>query len=873
MVVQVAFSSSQSRMGKVGTDMFGGNFLIDRDRMGQGTYDDAVRALNLSNLRYPGGSITEWYFDINDPDKARVWAPERGEYRDLLPLSDFLSQSASLGVGVNLVIPTGALLGNGAIGLRQPLGSAYADVKRYVSDVLAGKYGDADITTIEIGNEYWLSGEMTDDEYAAVASVVAEAAQAAIDDHRASGAAPEGWVEPEIAVQVGQYGAFSTEPGIAQNETIMASLSNGAAQAIDAVVVHYYTWGSYAELENFEYFFDRLDTWEYNGRFEGIEYHVTEWNAANGRSAEQGLKQASTLVWMFSEMVAQGVDAAYVWPVQQNTLNKLTGNEGDPVLSIAGETFRLLSESVAGKTLVRHEDLGDAGDVFVYEKGAETVVFVNSRKAQTEAFTLDLKALGVAGQFYWTTELGSDGKPGDAFAQPVLTISAGVPNAAASATFDIGAYGVLRITFLDAGQDGAAVDRPDVYDGSAGRDVIRGSAAGDVLQGLGGADEITGGVGRDRLNGGDGNDRIHAGNQADVIVGGAGNDVVHGGRGADVAHLGEGNDTYNESLQSGPTGADTAYGGAGHDRLNGGGGADVLNGGSGADRLSGGRGADRLEGEAGNDLLQGNDGGDRLFGGAGDDVIHGGGGNDRIRAGSGDDLVRAGYGRDVVDLGTGDDTFLGSAEDGRRGIDVVYGGAGNDTLTAYGGADRLFGEDGHDKLAGGTGDDRLDGGRGGDEIWGGDGDDTLLGRGGNDNLRGGAGADVLRGHDGRDVLRGDAGDDHILGNAGVDVLDGWTGNDILSGGDGDDWLVGGDGRDVLDGGAGADVFVFDRADGVDRILAFTEADRIRITSGAENLGDLKITRQDDGATIRFAETTIEIDMLAANLGSSDFTFA
>ena len=131
----------------------------------------------------------------------------------------------------------------------------------------------------------------------------------------------------------------------------MDSLSDAAAEAIDSAIVHYYTRGTFDDLESFDYYFDRLNTWTKDPRYADIEYHVTEWNTDHLLSSETGLRQASTILWMMSEMVAENVTSAFVWPLQQNTANDLGGQDGE-VLTVAGETFRLMAELLDGSILV-----------------------------------------------------------------------------------------------------------------------------------------------------------------------------------------------------------------------------------------------------------------------------------------------------------------------------------------------------------------------------------------------------------------------------------------------------------------------------------------------------------------------------------------
>lgn len=105
--------------------------------------------------------------------------------------------------------------------------------------------------------------------------------------------------------------------------------------------------------------------------------------------------------------------------------------------------------------------------------------------------------------------------------------------------------------------------------------------------------------------------------------------------------------------------------------------------------------------------------------------------------------------------------------------------------------------------------------------------DVLEGEGGDDELSGGTGADVLRGGAGKDTLSGQGGADLLDGGAGNDVLRGGAGNDVLIGGLGQDRLNGGAGADVF-----RFLSVADSAVAVpDRILdfSFMQGDRIDLS--------------------------------------------
>ena len=576
----IDWSGSAVSTARVDAAMFGTNMLFDRDRVGPGgSFDDSMRALGIEHVRYPGGSITEWYFDIAAPDAATVWAKDRGDWREVMPLTEFLTWAGAAGVGVNLVVPTGSLMGDGPPGGRRPREGAWRDVYDYVGAVLAGEYGRARIDTIEIGNEYWLGAELDHVEYSRVSNLVAEAAQRAIDDHRAREGLGAGWAEPDIAIQVGQYGRYSTTPGWIQNGQLIDWLSPGAAAAIDAVVVHYYTRGDWSEIGSHGYYFDRLDAWAADPRLAGIEFHVTEWNVNNQLSAELGLKQASALWFMFSEMMLRGVDAAHVWPIQQNNRTTLSGDEGQTELTLAGEAYRLLSEVAVGTELT-HRALWERGAAWVYEGPGATHVFIASRSDSAETFVLDRADLGLAGQVWWKTTLGSAGAPGDWTAAPELEVRADVRPGQDRPGFALDPYEVVRATFYDSllpsgpGGGGAGAFRHPLT-GSGFDDLIVASGFGNRLEGRGGDDDLRGGARGDRIEGGAGDDRAHGGRGSDTLEGGRGDDTLEGGAGDDAAF-----------------------------------------GGDGADRLDGGRGADLLAGGRGDDRLIGADGDDTLWGGA-----------------------------------------------------------------------------------------------------------------------------------------------------------------------------------------------------------------------------------------------------------------
>ena len=202
--------STEYFFNPVSDKMFGANILFHRDRIADGSFDEVAEKANVSAVRYPGGTVSEKYFDLRDPDRTTATDPDTGKLVDLLPLTDFMNWAGASDLGVSIVIPT-SYLAVGPVGEQQPHADAYDIVYEFVAGLLSGKWGNAQVDSLEIGNEYWLGAEQDHTAYARIADIVARAAQDAIDDHAAT-AGPD-WVEPDIGIQVGQYGRYATDPG------------------------------------------------------------------------------------------------------------------------------------------------------------------------------------------------------------------------------------------------------------------------------------------------------------------------------------------------------------------------------------------------------------------------------------------------------------------------------------------------------------------------------------------------------------------------------------------------------------------------------------------------------------------------------------
>ena len=214
-------------------------------------------------------------------------------------------------------------------------------------------------------------------------------------------------------------------------------------------------------------------------------------------------------------------------------------------------------------------------------------------------------------------------------------------------------------------------------------------------------------------------------------------------------------------------------------------------------------------------IITGNGKANNIIGGEGNDTLTGGKGNDTLTGGNGSDVFvyNKGDGNDKILDYTDDDTISitgAVAKVADKGKDVIFT-VGNEKISVIGAADkalRYFDADGVEKFVHGEPYTVSDGGKKVtlNEIYSQDTFDT---------------ADV------NDIIKtidGSAADHDIAITANKLA-------NVIIGGAGNNTLIGGKGNDTLTGGDGADVFVYNKGDGNDKILDYTEEDVIQFTSG------------------------------------------
>jgi Ca2+-binding RTX toxin-like protein len=854
-------------------DLFGANLLFNRDVGGAlDTYTTGIQSLGVGTIRYPGGTIAESMFDLANPNSssqhflttASAFDPDGSGplTPQTMGLSDTLEYCADQNLSMTFVMPTVRFVGE----TRDAQGNRYADVDvdlvhDFTIDLLSEALENGvTVTSIELGNEWWVDnshlwGEnLSAVEYGRIASSLAAIIQDAIDEFEATHSLPASWVEPDIVVQVGPGGNAEwvtpageplppgyVGPRVSSTELIFKEFNTTAEQrAVDGVVLHDYTSGTYDNINGYRY--NSFDLWDDlaagDPDFQEADRYVSEWNIKHGNESLTGLQQAGGMVSMMSEMMRAGVDHATAWPVQQTTDNPLTLNTGKAGeewmgLSAGGEAFRMMEESLQGLQVIPLKGAPSNCEVNAFGDEDRVVLFISNKTGGTIDLNLDVSSLTGDYTHVWGTLLTTEGSdPLDPNLVPaVINMSASQVSTGGSVDMELGAYELVRIEFTlsDVGVTMTGHEQDDRLTGSTSADLISGEGGNDKVWGSDGGDSIFGSDGQDWLEGQTGNDTVNGDAGNDSLYGGAGNDGLHGGSGADRLDGGEGVDVLKGGSDSG---VDTLYGGTGNDSLHGEGGSDRIEGGEGIDRLYGGSGEDRLYGQAGGDRFYGEDGNDSAWGGTGNDIHYGGVGADAL------------YGEDGIDILYGD----GGSDrlDGGAGNDLAYGGSGNDTL---------WGNSDVDVLHGGSGNDRLDGGSGAD---------SLRGEDGADSLTGGAGKDVIRGGALNDRIDGGNHNDQVYGDNAHDMLWGNDGNDTLYGGAGNDRLNGDGGSDLLFGGSGADIFVFNAGGGTDRIADYRAGEdsiMLKAFDDRWNLDDYMAHAQQvgDDVVFRFGHATLTIE--------------
>ena len=675
------FRGGETVGSEIGSEHFGTNYLFHHDKVDvNGTFPQVVDRVGVDLIRYPGGTITEEFFDLANPT-ASVQSSTFGRAdRAVTPIQEFLQFIGQTGSEAVIVLPTYRYFDQVT---RQIDPAAEAIIKTFIRSALSGDYGDAAIGGFEIGNEWyqtrfgWSAAEFGELQ-STIALWIDEVLHEQAD-----------WQGVGVYIQAGR--GDDDDNGINDNKELAAQFTQEEQDAVDGLISHFYATTSSGDPLSLEGngIKRRLNEiakhWDTTSQ-DGLDLVVTEWNVGGDgpdNTSVTGLMRNVVLLNVFSIMLEKGVDLSAIWTAQAPGPAGLSNKEGDDHLTSTGYLYRMMRRELVDTKAVdmtqsdkiRAANGDHIGRTHVFEGDGKTVIYLASGVGRRIDLDVDLGSYMTGDAHIHATVLGTAPGHGATDYRTVAQMTAigdRVLGHSGNYTFNLRAYEVVQIvitrgTGVDLfGDDEIATH--DRFDGSAHDDAIWGFDGNDELRGFDGDDQLDGGAGDDLIFGGDGDDSITGGDGNDQITGGDGNDVL------DYSSSDAGVRIYAREGIAEEDGT-----------------GDI-------DRFSG------IENFIGSDFD------DTIFtdsktasveSGAGDDFVRILGGDDvTVDTGSGDDFVLAEFGTGDIQLGDGNDRLLSFASavnvDGGSGEDVIHGGSKNDTINGGAGNDTLSGGDGED---------------------------------------------------------------------------------------------------------------------------------------------------------------------------------
>jgi Ca2+-binding RTX toxin-like protein len=670
----VSFKYQATRGGTaVLDDHFGLNILSHRDNVSEtGKYAHTAEAVGATVIRYPGGTVTEAYFDLRNPDAASGTSYFNGDPANLIPLSDFLDYAHDAGKSAIIVIPTYRYF-NQQTG--QVTATAEAEIRSFIRDVVGGTYGRAEIKGFEIGNEWY------QDKFKWSAAQFGELqSKIALWVHQETSALAN---PPEVYAQAGR--GDDDLNGIDDNVELSSAFSAAERAAVDGVVSHLYVSTSSTNPlilgGSVRQRLDSVDSIWTQAFSRPLEHIVTEWNVGESgpnTSNINGLMRTAPLLRLFSTMVDSGIDLATAWTAQAPSPAAMSGPEWTgPTLTPTGLLFMMLARTLPGtrlndidsQTFLKDSAGASIGYAYSFVQGDKTILLMASGVGQDVSISADLSSVVSGSSYFYGLSLsakdGTIGTEYNAMAQLNFQNQAALDGQVAGdgrLEFTLKPYEMIQIVVSNNVPTDIFTDPQTSVDdrviGSERADTIRTYLGNDTISGMGGNDHILPGGGLDVVFGGAGNDRIDIADRFLSVDGGAGKDELNFSRSeAGINFLGA---VGKVEVAGQDFGQITSI-----------------------ERLVGSRFADQfslydeqkeVSGGAGNDafyLLSG----DRktIFCDSGDDFVLSQTSFNQIRGGDGDDMIMISGNSSTVSGGNGDDVFqvLGLAN-------ILIDGAGDD---------------------------------------------------------------------------------------------------------------------------------------------------------------------------------------------------
>lgn len=329
--------------------LLGGNVLFHRNLLKSGGIDDAFKELGLKRVRYPGGSITEKVFNLDDPNDPVLRYGTMTYPDGFLKLSDFATWASSEKFLVNFVIPTYFAIN---VDTSEIIQSEINKIVKFVKLLLDknGQFKDLNVETIEIGNEYWGNDGISAHQYSKILSVLIDKIYDVIVKTKSN---------TKILVQLGQpwgkdfeisgdlYHSKKWNDKLqSSNEMIISELSSDQLKKIGGLVHHLYVGRKRFIADDGVMMYENIKNdlavmikpWRKSGCVAPLA--ITEWNIGQDQ-LEFGLSSASLMLELFEQIVKIDAKYADVWPVQLNSRYDLAGDPGKLTKTFAGEIMKM----------------------------------------------------------------------------------------------------------------------------------------------------------------------------------------------------------------------------------------------------------------------------------------------------------------------------------------------------------------------------------------------------------------------------------------------------------------------------------------------------------------------------------------------------
>jgi len=588
----------------VSADMFGLNFVLTHDMefFDIGIMTDLLSNLQPNSLRYPGGSVTEIMFGDVDYGSTN-WSDSyfnsiQNGITQRENASLFIDTAASVGASIQLVLPTkiafektpGQAISDGTYGDRRAIDPEYLKlISDYIGEFIKLTEGKVtEISIIEIGNEFWGSGQMTASEYGYLAATITQylakefpsldtIAQVTynagvfspVEDTKMylteNGADYNMHFEFQDLTEIEglmEYVMPGQGSGVGQTQAIAKAFARNpiALEALDGIVDHVYFRRGFSGIDGERDHALRTipHTFEHWSGSRPIEAYITEWSVRNRAGDRQsdgtnhsGLQYASSTLEAFYEMTVSEVYGANFWPLtfgNENIDRRVLIDTTDQDLTFGGEIFRILSNNLVNLAPVFDYEVENKIDIHGFANDGDLVFFVSERSGVGSEVKVDFQEYSLAETFFYSVEyIREDGVTGTEInSNPVITQTKGNISNDTVIDLNLSAWSLAMVKVQ------SITDFDDNIDGTAWGDWIAGNGGNDRLIGHSGNDTLHGNFGHDTLDGGDGHDILKGGWGDDSMFGGPGNDTLDGSFGNDTLYGGEGDDVL-----SGGSGADT----------------------------------------------------------------------------------------------------------------------------------------------------------------------------------------------------------------------------------------------------------------------------------------------------------------------------